>query len=232
MKKNFKFYSLGWILLLGLFNLIAFITPALPDTEKYTASFWIGYSFITAAFIGQFICTWFVLKENCAKKTFYNISLLTTSYAGMISTFVVGLICMIIPPIPYWLAAILCSVILVINIYVFAKAKITVDYISHIDKKVEKATSFTYDMREESEAVLARAKDDETKAICKKVRDAFKFSDPMTKAALNDIETEIKNHFDNFKVAIREGKIDEATSESEELLALISERNSKCKRMK
>ena len=54
----------------------------------------------------------------------------------------------------------------------------------------------------------------------------------MTKAALNDIETEIKNHFDNFKVAIREGKIDEATSESEELLALISERNSKCKRMK
>ena len=150
----------------------------------------------------------------------------------MISTFVVGLICMIIPPIPYWLAAILCSVILVINIYVFAKAKIAVDYISHIDKKVEKATSFTYDMREESEAVLTRAKDDETKAICKKVRDAFKFSDPMTKAALNDIETEIKNHFDNFKVAIREGKIDEATSESEELLALISERNSKCKRTK
>ena len=134
MKKNFKFYSLGWILLLGLFNLIAFITPALPDTEKYTASFWIGYSFITAAFIGQFVCTWFVLKENCAKKTFYNISLLTTSYAGMISTFVVGLICMVIPPIPYWLAAILCSVILVINIYVFAKAKIAVDYISHIER--------------------------------------------------------------------------------------------------
>lgn len=232
MKKNFKFYSLGWILLLGLFNLIAFITPALPDTEKYTASFWIGYSFITAAFIGQFVCTWFVLKENCAKKTFYNISLLTTSYAGMISTFVVGLICMVIPPIPYWLAAILCSVILVINIYVFAKAKIAVDYISHIDKKIEKATSFTYDMREESESVLARAKDDESKAICKKVRDAFKFSDPMTKAALNDIEAEIKNHFDNFKAAIREGKIDEVSSESEELLALISERNSKCKRMK
>lgn len=232
MKKNFKFYSLGWILLLGLFNLIAFIIPALPDTEKYTASFWIGYSFITAAFIGQFACTWFVLKGNCARKMFYNISLLTTNYAGLISTFVVGLICMIIPPIPYWLAAILCSVILVTNIYVFAKAKMAVDYVSHIDQKVEKATSFTYDMREESEAVLARAKDDETKAICKKVRDAFKFSDPMTKAALDDIEAEIKNHFDNFKAAIREGKIDEATSKSEELLALISERNSKCKRMK
>ena len=87
-------------------------------------------------------------------------------------------------------------------------------------------------MREESEAVLARAKDDETKVICKKVRDAFKFSDPMTKAALNDIEAEIKNRFDTFKTTVREGKIEEAKAESEELLALISERNSKCKRIK
>lgn len=232
MKKNFKFYSFGWILLLGLFNLIAFIVPALPDTEKYTASFWIGYSFITVAFIGQFVCTWLALGEKCARKTFYNISLFSTSCAGLIATFVIGSICMIIPPIPYWLAAILCSAILVINIYAFAKAKIAVDYVSHIDEKIEKATSFTYDMREESEAVFARAKDDEAKAICKKVRDAFKFSDPMSQAALNDIEAEIKNHFEVFKAAIREAKINEATAESEELLALISERNSKCKRMK
>ena len=34
------------------------------------------------------------------------------------------------------------------------------------------------------------------------------------------------------KKAIAEGKMDVATSESEELLALISERNSKCKRLK
>lgn len=232
MKKNFKFYSFGWILLLALFNLIAFITPALPDVEKYTPSFWIGYSFITLAFLGQFICSWFVFKEDNAKKTFYNISLLATSYAGLISTFVVGLLCMIIPPLPYWLAAILCSIILVINVYVFAKAKIAVDYVSSIDKKVEKATSFTYDMREESESLFARAKDEETKAICKKVCDAFRFSDPMSKASLNDIETEIKNHFELLKSAVREAKMDVVKAEAEEIISLVSERNGKCKRMK
>lgn len=30
MKKNFKFYALGWFVLLGLFNLLAFIIPVCP----------------------------------------------------------------------------------------------------------------------------------------------------------------------------------------------------------
>ena len=232
MKKNFKFYSLGWILLLALFNLIAFITPVLPDIEKYTPSFWIGYSFITVAFLGQFICSWFVFKEDNAKKTFYNISLLTASYAGLISMFVVALICMIIPPIPYWLAAILCSTILVINVCAFTKAKLAVDYVSSIDEKVEKATSFTYGMREESESLFSTAKDEETKAICKKVCDAFRFSDPMSKASLNDIETEIKNHFELLKSAVRESKVDVVKAEAEEIISLVADRNNKCKRTK
>ena len=232
MKKNFKFYSLGWIVLLGLFNLIAFIVPAMPDTEKYTASFWIGYSFVTAAFIGQFVCTWFVLKGDNAKKTFYKISLLTASYSGLVATFIVGLICMIIPAIPYWVAAIACSVVLVINIFAFAKAKLAIDIVRSVDDKVEKATSFIYDMREDSDALFARAKDDTVKALCKKVRDAFKFSDPMSKAGLNDIEAEIKTHYDLFNEAVRNNNVGVATTEAEEVLSLISERNSKCKRMK
>ena len=232
MKKNFKFYSFGWILLLALFNLIAFIIPALPDVEKYTPSFWIGYSFVTVAFLGQFICSWFVFKEDNTKKTFYNISLLATSYTGLISTFVVGLICMITPAIPYWVAAIACSVVLVINIFVFAKAKLSIDIVRSVDDNVEKATSFIYDMRKESDELFARAKDDTVKALCKKVRDAFKFSDPMSKTSLSDIETEIKTHYDIFEEAVCNTNAEMATDEAEEVLSLISERNSKCKRLK
>ena len=233
MKKNFKFYALGWFVLLGLFNLLAFIIPAWPTLEKFTASFWIGWGVTIGAFFGQLICAWVAFKEESAKKTFYNISLFTVSYAGLISMFVVAMICIVVTPLPYWIAAIACSVVLIANIIAVAKAKMAIDVVVNVDEKVEKATAFVYEMREESESLFARAKADEAKAvICKKVCDAFKFSDPMTKAALNDIEAEIKNRFDIFKAAIREGKIDEATSASDELLALISERNSKCKRIK
>lgn len=233
MKKNFKFYVLGWFVLLGLFNLLAFIIPAWPTLEKFTASFWIGWGVTIGAFFGQLICAWVAFKEESAKKTFYNISLFTVSYAGLISMFVVAMICIIVTPLPYWIAAIACSLVLIANIVAVAKAKMAIDVVASVDEKVEKATAFIYEMREESESLFARAKADDAKAlICKKVRDAFKFSDPMSNADLASVEADIKTHFDLLKKAIAEGKMDVATSESEELLALISERNSKCKRLK
>ena len=70
MKKNFKFYVLGWAGLLGLFNLLAFIIPAWPTLEKFTASFWIGWGVTIGAFFGQLICAWYAFKEESAKKTF------------------------------------------------------------------------------------------------------------------------------------------------------------------
>ena len=233
MKKNFKFYALGWFVLLGLFNLLAFIIPAWPTLEKFTASFWIGWGVTIGAFFGQLICAWVAFKEESAKKTFYNISLFTVSYAGLISMFVVAMICIIVTPLPYWIAAIACSAVLIANIIAVAKAKMAIDVVANVDEKVEKATAFIYEMREESESLFARAKADEAKAvICKKVRDAFKFSDPMSKSDLDAVEAEIKTHFDLWKKAIVEGKMDVATAESDELLALISERNNKCRKLK
>jgi hypothetical protein len=233
MKKNFKFYVLGWVALLGLFNLLAFIIPAWPTLEKFTASFWIGWGVTIGAFFGQLICAWAAFKEESAKKTFYNISLFTVSYAGLITMFVVAMICIIVTPLPYWIAAIACALVLVANIVAVVKAKIAVDAVVSVDEKVEKATAFIYEMREASESLFARAKADDDKAvICKKVRDAFKFSDPMSNTELASIEADIKTHFDLLKKAIADGKMDVATSESEEVLALISERNNTCKRLK
>ncbi len=232
MKKNFKYYVLGWAALLGLFNLLAFIIPAWPTLENFTPSFWIGWGVTIGAFFGQLICAWVAFKEESAKKMFYNISLFTVSYAGLIAMFVVALICIIVTPLPYWVAAIACGIVLIANVVAVVKAKIAVDTVAAVDEKIVKATSFIYDMREASESLLARAKTDETKAICKKVRDAFKYSDPMSNALLTTIEEEIKTHFDLLKKAVTEESSEVIAAESEETLALIAERNNKCKRLK
>lgn len=232
MKKDFKYYVLGWVALLGLFNLLAFIIPAWPNLEKFTPSFWIGWGVTIAAFFGQLTCSWVAFKEETAKKTFYNISIFTVSYAGLIAMFVVALICIIVTPLPYWIAATACCVVLVTNVVAVVKAKIAIDTVATVDEKIEKATSFIYDMRDASESLLARAKTDETKEICKKVRDAFKYSDPMSNALLTTVEEEIKTHFDLLKKAVVEKNSEVIASESEETLALIAERNNKCKRLK
>lgn len=232
MKKNFKFYVLGWVVLLGLFNLLAFIIPAWPMLEKYTASFWIGWGVTIAAFFGQLICAWFACKEEAAKKVFYHASLFVVSYAGLIGTFLVAMVCMIVTPLPYWIAAIACAVVLVMNMVAVIKAKVAIDAVEAVDERIGAETSFLYDMREASDSLLARAKTDEAKAICKKVRDAFAYSDPMSNAELASVEREMKTHFDLLKKAIVESNMEAATAESEETLALIAERNNKCKRLK
>lgn len=232
MKKNFKFYMIGWVVLLGLFNALAFVLPAWPTLEKFTASFWIGWSVTIGAFFGQLICSWVAFKDDSAKKTFYNISLFTVSYAGLISMFVVSMICIVVTPLPYWIAAIACSIVLIANILPLVKAKMAIDLVANVDKKVEESTAFVYEMRQESESLLARAKSDDAKAICKKVRDAFKYCDPMSRAELAPIESEIKNHYAQLEKAISESNSDVIASESSELLALINERNNKCKILK
>ena len=232
MKKNFKFYAIAWVLLLGLFNLVTFVVPAWPNLEKFTASFWIGWSVTLAAFFGQLALSWYAFKAENIKKTFYNVSLFTVSLSALVSVFVVSLICIVVTPLPYWTAAIACAVVLVVNVIAVLKATVVVSAVNGVDEKISAATSFIYNKREESESVLARATSEEAKAICVKVRDAFKYSDPMTSAELVSIESEIAEHFEIFKQAVKDAEIDKISSESSEILALVYERNNKCKRFK
>ena len=155
MKKNFKYYVIGWLLLLGLFNLLTFIIPAWPTLEKYTPSFWIGWGVALGSFFAQLICSWVAFKDDTAEKTFYNISLFTLSFAGLISMFVVAMICIIATPLPYWIAAIACALVLVANILAVTKATMAVGLVENVDAKVEKATAFIYDMRDSLSSLIS-----------------------------------------------------------------------------
>ena len=233
MKKNFKWYALAWALVLGLFNLCVFLVKLPWIEEKYTAAFWIGYSITIVAFIGQLVLAWISVKDNNKKKIFYNISLLSVSYTGLVTIIITSLIFMLaIPVVGGWLAAIVCAVVLVVNIIAVIMAKASIDMVTAIDKKIEKATAYVYGMREDSESLVLRAKTEEIQKACKSVRDAFKYSDPMSSAELAAIEGEITVHFGAFKSAVLESDAEKTTAEGNELLILIKERNNKCKNLK
>ena len=232
MKKKFNLYIVAWALLLGLFNLCVFIVPAWPNIEKYTPSFWIGYIITTIAFIGQLACTWMAVKDDKIKKIFYNISLISVSYAALIGTVSVALIFMVITPLPYWIAAIGCSLVLVANVVAVLKAKTAIDIVESVDAKVEQATSFICSMRVDSENLIARASASDIQDMCKKVRDAFKYSDPMSSPKLASIEGDINTRFGALKEAVLSANSEAVAAEGAELLILIKERNTTCKMFK
>ena len=232
MKKRFGLYAAYWAVLLVLFNVIAFVSVGWAGYEKYTDSFWIGYSFITVTFIGQLICAYIALKEENAQKLFYRVSLLKISYSGLISTFVFGGLCMLISPLPYWIGILVCSAVLALNVFAVIKAVAAIDEVERIDRKVKQQTFFIKSLTVDAETLLARAKSEEAKNACKKVYEAIRYSDPMSNEMLSGVEGQITIKFAALSDAVTEENMDAITAAAEEVLILVKDRNSKCKLLK
>lgn len=232
MKKVFKFYSVIWAVLLALFNVISFVSVGWAGISKYTPSFWIGYVFITLSFIGQIVCAYFALKDDDIKKTFYNLSLISTSYTGLILSFVFGGLCMIISPLPYWVGIILCAIVLSFNIIAVIKASAVVDIVSGIDDKIKSQTFFIKSLTVDAESLIARAKNETIKTECKKVYEAVRYSDPMSREELSSVEHEITIKFSRLTDAVSandEGNVGELANE---IVILLGDRNKKCRVLK
>lgn len=228
MKKLFKFYFVLWLVLLVLFNVIAFVSVGWIAYEKYTPSFWIGYGFIMASFFGQLGCAWSAFRAENLQKLFYNIPLFRVSYAGLIASFVVGGLCMLISPLPYWVGILTCAITLALMILAVNKAALAAQLVAEVDEKVKTNTYFIRSLTADVEGLMVKASP-ENKAACKKVYEALRYSDPMSHEALADIEGEISLRFAALEAA---GADAEFSAVADELCALIADRNRKCKVLK
>lgn len=233
MKKYFKYYAISWAIALIVFNVITFtVTAETVGFGAVTASFWIGYAFITIAFIGNLICSLLFFKEENKNKVFLNLPIITISYSALCVSLIVGAVAMAVPSIPYWVGIIVDVLVLAFYAIAILKASAAADIVSDIDKKIKTQTFFIKSLTVDAETLMARAKSDEIKAEAKKVYEAIRYSDPISNEALAGIETKIQNEFNSFDNAVILDDTDLVKSISEELINLINERNKKCKLLK
>ena len=232
MKKNFNPYIVAWAIFFALFNVITFVIPSFPKVDKYTSSFWIGYIFIVLAFLGQAVCSYVAFKADSAKKLFYNVSLIKIGYSGLIASFIVGGLCMIISPLPYWIGIVLCAIILAFNLISVLKASVAIAEVQRIDEKVNTQTFFIKSLTVDANTLVASAPTDEIKAKCTKVYEAIRYSDPMSNDALASVENEISLAFTKLSEAVKANDTDAITTTAKEIIVLIDNRNNKCKLLK
>jgi hypothetical protein len=230
MNKNFKYYIAAWAVLAVIFNVIAFATPAVAGASKFDGAFWSGYVLIMLALIGQLVCAYFALKAKSKEQIFLRLPLVTVSYSALILSFVVGAACMLIPNLPNWVGIILCALILGFTAVSVIKANAAVELVRETDTRVKEKTAFIRMMTVEADNLMARAQNGEAKAMCKKVYEALRYSDPMSCNALSGTEAEISEKFSAFAAAVKNGE--NASELADELLALIGDRNRMCKVMK
>lgn len=226
MKRVFKSYAAIWAVLLVIFNVITFVAPGWSGIEKYSASFWIGYIVITFAFIGQLACAWRAFNTDNLTKFFYNVPLITISYAGLIATFICGGICMLLSDLFGWVALLVCMVVVAITVLAVIKAGTAGEMVEEIDRKIETKTAFIKNLRVDAEMLAAKEENPEAKKALSSLAEKIRYSDPMRNPALADIENEILYKFNALKTS--ENKVDDV----KEILLLLEERNKKCKLLK
>ena len=232
MKKKFNLYLVAWAVLLALFNVIAFVSVGWARQEKYTPSFWIGYALIMVMFIGQLVCSYIAFKADNAQKLFYNISLIKTSYTGLIVSFIFGGLCMLISPLPYWIGVIVCAVVLAANILSILKATAAIAEVECIDSKIKVQTSFIKMLTIDADTLMAQAKSDAVKAECRKFYKAIRYSDPMSNDELASVESQISAKISELSDAVKADDVAKVAELANEVIILIGDRNKKAKVLK
>lgn len=227
--KSFKVYAVILALCFAVFSLAAFLIP-LPT--RFCGVFWVGYIFITVTFLLQLACSYFALKSNELQKTVYSLPAFKTSLTGLVVMFVAGGFAMIIPSFPIWLCILLCSAVLaatligVILTFVFSKT------VGDIDKEVRMSAFVMRSLAADAEHIMMSADVPEIKATAKKVYEAIRFSDVMSNAALEPIDTSIQRQFSAFEDAVISKDAELSAALGEELLNLIDKRNKRCRLLK
>lgn len=233
MKKSFKIYSLTWAICLAVFNVITFVTPnEIGGVSKFSGSFWVGYIFITIAFLGQLACAFVAFKAENLKKFFYNIPLISISYGGLITMLIIGSIFMAIPVFPEWIAIIVCVIILAFNSIAIIKATAAADIVSGIDEKIKTQTFFIKSLSVDAQGLMTSAKTDELRAEAKKVYEAIRYSDPMANSALSELDSQIERQFAAFSDAIKAEDVELAKESANTLVEMVERRKQKCKLLK
>ncbi|MBO7740785.1 MAG: hypothetical protein J6S34_04595 [Clostridia bacterium] len=227
MKKSFGLYSIVWAICLAVFNVTVFVIP-----REFTTSFWIGYIGITVAFLAQLACAFAAFTAKNLEKLFYNLSLISVSYSGLVAMLIAGSVLMAISSLPEWVGIVVCVIIFAANAIAIIKASATSSVVSGIDKKVQEKTFFIKTLTVDAQNLMASAKQDEIRQEAKKVYEAIRYSDPVTNASLSDLDHQIEREFNAFAEAVREEDSELAKETADAILQTIQKRNQKCKLLK
>ncbi len=221
--KNKGISAVAIILVLGIFNAIAFLLPL-----THTLTFWMGYGFTTISAIIMLASLLFLFDTNDKEQEFLRLPLVKLAWGYFIIQTILGIL-----EITNFFAAYL--PILIINccltgFYIIAilGSQAAGDSIEKQDAQVAEKIYFINNMQ----VLLSSVKttDATVESAIHTLSEDFKYSDPMSHSMLSELEKQIEVKVISLKSEILDK--DKTLVAIESISDLLKERNQKCKLLK
>ena len=234
MKRSMKIYSISWLWVVLLFQLLCFLTPnEYAGLNKFGGAFWAGYGFIMGALVLHYIFIFVVQRTKDQDKQYVNRPLVYISVISLILMVFVGAACMIIPNLPNWLGIVICYSILAVSVIYLLAAKVAGKNAYYANKALNERVFFFRDLASEAESLVTAAQTKEAKAVAQNVYEAIRYSDPSSDPALAEEENQIKEMLEKLsRCILKKADVTVLKPMEQEILRLVQNRNNKCKNLK
>ena len=215
--------------ILAFIYLIAFVIIPFPKN----AASWISFVFTLVSFVLSLGVSLYIFgKDDEMTSKFYGFPIFKIAYMYPLVQFVVGVIICLIAAfvaVPYWVALILSLIILGVSAIGVIATDNARDIVEQTEAESERVTKATKMFNLNIASVLDLCTEPSVKIELEKLAESFRFSDPVSSDATEDIESTIMEKLENLKISISSSDSDESIAKITELKNLLAERNRICK---
>lgn len=212
--------SLG--VLLVLYVLVAFLIPFV-----HTAVFWVSFVFTLIAFgvVGASFYIAFI-KNPDAKSRFYGFPIAKIGAIYGLVQLIAGIVFMALAAyVPVWVAILVYAIALGAAVIGLISVETVVEEIHIQDAKLKKNVSLMRSLQSKVNQIAAQSENADVKALA----DEFRYSDPVSNAAIADAEADLAAAVDELQSAYVDGDTEAVAKLCRKASALLAERNRLCK---
>lgn len=220
--KNTIGFGLIYVILLGVFNLLVFTV-----FKNHSSVFWISYTFMTLAFAVQIISMFLSFKTADVETAFFGIPLASFSVYYLCAELVIGAIFMIFRQAGFTLALVIQAVVLAIFLVVAIVSLMARDTVREIGNNIKEKVADLRSVLIDVEMMRDGCSDPELKEKLRKLSETVKYSDPISNAAVADVEQRINRQVSELRAYLDNNQLADAAQACKELELLYAERNKK-----
>ena len=212
--------------ILILFCVVAFAVPFVR-----TRTFWLAFVFGVAAIAVQLYVmkVAFVDGGDSIRSKFYGFPIARIGFIYMVAQVILSLLCMALAKwVPGWVALVVSAVVFGVAAVGFVAADATRDEVTRQDVQLKKDVTTMRALQSKLRMLEGQCAP-ETAAEVAKLSEAFRFSDPVSRDVLEDIEAELAACVDTLQQAVVDGDNDAVLSLCKKCTTVLHERNQLCK---